>query len=41
MNKVVLLSILMSFSFGSFAATEIHDSEMASMKARLAMFLLK
>lgn len=41
MNKVVLLSILMSLSFGSFAATEIHDSEMASMKSEIGHISVK
>ena len=41
MNKVVPLSLLMSLSFGSFAATEIHDSEMANMKKEIGHISIK
>ncbi|WP_234262498.1 YdgH/BhsA/McbA family protein [Klebsiella aerogenes] len=41
MRKIIIFTALMSFSFASFAATELHDSEMASMKSKIGSISVK
>lgn len=41
MSKTIIFTTLMFLSFASLAATELHDSEMASMKNKIGSISIK